>query len=64
MIQYNTTAAGDKIPAAADGEPSRSFRICLENSLNFVGHACSVTDQSRHVKNVTYIFVLEGEPGS
>ena len=35
------------------------FGICLENSLNFVGHACSVTDQSRHVKNVTYIFVLE-----
>ena len=25
-----------------------------ENRLNFVGHACSVTDQSRHVKNVTY----------
>ncbi|OQY21296.1 MAG: hypothetical protein B6I34_07525, partial [Anaerolineaceae bacterium 4572_32.1] len=24
----------------------------------FVGHACSVTDQSRHVFNVTYIFVL------
>ena len=27
---------------------------------NFVGHACSVTDQSCHVKNVTYIFVLGG----
>ena len=47
----------------------RFFGVCFwsnysENSLNFVGHACSVTDQSRHVKNVTYIFVLEGEHSS